>query len=233
MKKTVNLFILIILAVLGSLALSACGAKTLEPTPTLGLEAIQTSVVSTFAAGLTQTSIALPTNTPTSTTTSTPASTSTRSAQFAASPTVSCYGLTGLSDVTIPDNTPMVAGQTFVKTWLVKNSGTCPWEAGFKLVFTGGDAMGGVTLVLANPVTPGAQVQLSVAMTAPNKTGLVRGNWRMTNANGTYFGDEQFVVISLGGATSTFTSTPTATPTGSAPSATPTSTDTPTPTSTP
>lgn len=221
------------LAALGSLVLSACGAKTPEPTPTVGPEVIQTAAVGTFAAGLTQTAIFLPTGTATNTSTpsSTPPATATRVPQFAASPTAICYGLTGLKDVTIPDNAPMVAGQAFVKTWLVSNSGTCTWDSGFKLVFTSGDAMGGATLVLDKAVAPGAQVELSVPMTAPNKTGLVRGNWRMSTTTGVLFGDEQYVIISLGGPTSTATSTPTATPTGTA-TPTPTSTSTPTPTST-
>jgi hypothetical protein len=193
----------IILVALGSLAMIACGPSKPEPTPTLGVEAIQTSAVSTFAAGLTQTAISLPTNTPTSTSTSTPTSTSTRSTPLApgggATPSASCYGLVSIRDVTIPDNTPMVPGQTFVKTWLVKNTGTCTWETGFKLVFTGGDAMGGATLVLDKPVSPGAEVELSITMIAPNKTGPLRGNWHMAT-NEMSFGDELFVLINLGGA---------------------------------
>ena len=209
LKNTGMLFKLVILALLGSLALSACGAGTpnLTPTPTVDIGAIQTFAVSTFASGLTQTAIAMPTNTPTYTPTGTTQLTPARTAI----PTVSCYGLVGVKDVTVPDNTPMVPGQTFVKTWLVKNTGTCTWDAGFKLVFYGGDAMGGVTLVLTNAVSPGAETELSVSMTAPSKTGTVRGNWLMSTTNGTFFGDELFVIINVGGATSTATVTPTMT----------------------
>jgi hypothetical protein len=141
----------------------------------------------------------------------------------------------GLRDVTITDNTPMLPGQTFIKTWLVKNTGTCTWETGFKLVFTGGDAMGGATLVMDKTVIPGAEVELSIAMTAPNKTGAVRGNWHMSTTTGTYFGDELWVLINLSGATTTVTSTPTVTATAGAATATPTPTETqtPTPTETP
>jgi hypothetical protein len=235
MKSTVKLIILIILAALGSLVLSACGANKPEPTPTLGVEAIQTSAVSTFAAGLTQTALSLPTNTPTDTPTFTPTSTSTSSTPLAtgsgAVPTVSCYGLILVNDVTIPDNTPLVPGQTFTKTWLVKNTGTCTWDTGFKFVFTGGDSMGGATLVLNKPVSSGAELELSIAMTAPNKTGTVRGHWRMSTASGTFFGDDVFVVIILGNATSTVTSmvTATATATTGAATAIATPTETPTP----
>jgi hypothetical protein len=67
MKNSGKLIILIILAALGSVSLSACGASEPNPTPTLGVEAIQTSAVGTFVTGLTQTALSLPTNTPTAT----------------------------------------------------------------------------------------------------------------------------------------------------------------------
>ena len=236
MKNTVTLIILTILAALGSLAFSACGASKPDPTPPPGVEAIQTSAVGTFAAGLTQTAISLPTNTPTSTTsftpTSSPTSSTPRATGIGVIPTVSCYGLVLVAE-TIPDNAPMLPGQVFVKTWRVKNTGTCNWEAGFKFVFTSGDAMGGVTLVLGNPVSTGAEVELSIPMTAPIKTGPVQGNWRMSTASGTFFGNEVFVLINLGNATGTVTSTATATPTAGTATATSTPTNTATPTFTP
>ena len=35
-------------------------------------------------------------------------------------------------DVNVPDNTEMQLGQEFVKTWLVKNNGSCTWGAGLQ-----------------------------------------------------------------------------------------------------
>jgi hypothetical protein len=70
-------------------------------------------------------------------------------------------------------------------------------------------------------VQPGNTADISVAMTAPTTAGTYRGNWRMTNAAGSYFGDEVYVLIIVGSAT--------VTPTGSAsstPTTTPTSTST-------
>jgi len=229
MSKTISL-------ILVAMILAACKANQATPTPTLSVESIQTQVVGTFAAGLTQTAVALPTSTPTLTPTETPTVTPTRATPLTpgngGAPTASCYGLTGIKEVTIPDNTPMVPGQTFTKTWLVKNTGTCTWEAGFKFAFIGGDAMGGSTLALSTAVSPGAEVELSVDMVAPNKTGAVRGNWRMSTASGQFFGEEQFVIIVLGNATSTATGTPTATATPTVTSEPPTPTETLTPTET-
>jgi hypothetical protein len=127
----------------------------------------------------------------------------------------------------------MVPGQAFTKTWLVKNTGSCTWEAGFKFASTGGEAMGGATLVLDKPVSPGTEIELSIAMTAPNKSGEVRGHWRLSTASGAFFGDDVFVLINLSGATSTVTSSTaaaTATATAGEASAAPTQTETQTPT---
>ena len=213
MNKIFEKFILAVFAILGTMWLSACGASTPFPTPPMDEEAIRTSAISTFAAGLTQTAIALPTNTPTLTPTSTSTSSTPLALGSTAVPTVPCYGLTLVSDVTIPDNTAMVFGQTFTKTWLVKNTGTCNWDKGFKFVFISGDSMGGTPLALDKTISPDAEVALSIAMTAPNKIGEVRGHWRMSTTNGTLFGDDVFVAIILSNPTGTATNTATPTPT--------------------
>ncbi len=145
----------------------------------------------------------------------------------------------------------MVPGQTFTKTWKVRNSGTCAWEADFKLASTGGEAMGGTAKTLGQSVAPGAEIDISIPMTAPNKTGSVRGNWRMSTAGGVFFGDELYVIINLGSGTTTVTVTKTGTITPATKTMTPTAsattgatatatatiadtpTDTPTPTTAP
>ena len=81
----------------------------------------------------------------------------------------------------------MTPAQTFNKTWLVENNGSCTWEVGFKFVFTGGDAMGGTTLTLSTPVTPGSQTMLSIPMIAPDRVGTFFGIWTMYTSKGEYF----------------------------------------------
>jgi hypothetical protein len=238
-SKTLYIPILIVLG----LMLGACGGQpTAEPTPTLGLEIMQTLAVATFSAQLTQTALAAPTSTPAPT--NTPAATMsiatlanvTPFGVGAANPTASCYRLSYVSDVGIQDNTSMTPGQTFTKTWKVRNSGTCAWDAGFKFAFTGGDAMGGVTYTLPSSVPANAEIDISVNMTAPNKTGPVRGNWRISTAAGQFFGDEVYVAIQVGGATvgtATNTSVAATATATTAPSATSTVTVTATATATP
>lgn len=199
--------------------LSACGSSDTELTPTMDAVRVQTQAVETFSAALTQTAIAAPSKTPVYTPTTlptfAPAATSavitlpavTQAA--AISPTASCYQLRFVSDVSIPDKTQIAPGQTFTKTWKVKNTGSCAWDAGFKFAFVGGEQMNGTAYTLPSSVAVGGELDISIPMTAPtNKTGSLRGNWRMSTTGGTYFGDEVYVLIVVGGTTLTSTSIP-------------------------
>ena len=229
------------LVMISVLLLSACGGTPAElttPTANVNLDEIRTQAVGTFAAGLTLTAAAAPSNTPAAT--MTPAATfpalatSTAGTPFVSGPTVAattgCYGLAFVSDVTIPDNTAVTVGQTFTKTWRVRNAGSCAWDAGFKFAFVSGDAMGGTTQTLAASVAAGAEFNISVPMTAPNKSGAVQGYWRMSTAAGQFFGDQVYVLVNIGGGTGpTATSTTSLGPTSTTAPPTNTATATPTP----
>lgn len=215
---------LIVLTLLGVFALSACGGSDADATPTLSVEQIQTLAVMTYQAQLTQTALVLPTDTPVPTNTPVPVPTfaaPTGSSGVLATSTTSgsgqpsaCYGLTFVDDVTIPDGTKMTPGQSFTKTWKVLNSGTCAWEPGFVWNVVAGDAMGGVAVTLNQTVEPGRQFEFSVPMVAPtNKTGTLKGTWRLADANGNFFGEPPYVEIVIETAAAVPTGTATATPT--------------------
>ena len=205
-----------------TILLSACGPSEADLTPTLSVEAVETMIVSTLSVQMTQTALAAPTKTPTPTSTlslptfasptlavlTTPLGTS-----IGSIPVTSCYAMSFLSDVTIPDNTAMTAGQSFTKTWKVKNSGTCAWDSGFKFAFTTGDAMNGTTYTLTQAVPANTETSFSINMTAPNKSGAIKSSWRMSTAGGQFFGDEIYVLIMVGGTASGGTATNTNAPT--------------------
>ncbi len=204
-----------------ALLVSACGGSAAEVTPTVDVARIQTEAVSTFAANLTQTALAMPTSTvtpspsPSPTVTLTLAPTNTPS--VITTTVASCYGLSFVSDVTVPDNTRTDPGEEFTKTWRVQNNGTCAWEQGFRFTYIGGDAMGGSAITLEENVEPGEETELSVDLVAPQDPGVYQGNWRMATAGIEYFGDVLYVLIEVGGADATSTAealaaTATATP---------------------
>jgi hypothetical protein len=102
--------------------------------------------------------------------------------------TTSCSDLaTFFSDVTVPDGTEFSPGDTFVKTWRLKNIGTCPWTPNYKLAFQSGDKMGGpsVKALSSSPVAAGQTAEVSVNLTAPSSIGSYRGYWIIQNASGT------------------------------------------------
>ncbi len=100
-----------------------------------------------------------------------------------------CDWVTFVKDVTIPDGTRLSAGETFTKTWRLKNRGTCTWTSDYMLVFTNGDQMGGTTAIrLPGPVYPGQTVDVSVTLTAPDKRGRYISYWMLRNQYGAVFG---------------------------------------------
>ena len=201
MKKQTSLLHLTFILIVGaSFLLIGCSNKT-EATPTIDPVMIQTQAVATFSAGLTQTAQALPTATATMTSSPSPTTTSTPSATPTTAvvilPTSSCNVLTFVSDVTIPDNSSMVPGQEFTKTWRVKNTGDCDWKEDFQIKFFSGNTLDGKTLTLGKTIKPGNETNISINLTAPTNTGVYTGNWRMTDNSGSFFGDSFYVMIKV------------------------------------
>ncbi len=91
--------------------------------------------------------------------------------------------MTFVSDVNVPDNTEIPAGQTFTKTWRVKNDGTCAWgpnQPASALVFTGGNSLGTPKQVaLIGAVQPGQTTDLSIQFTAPSQPGTYISQWML------------------------------------------------------
>jgi len=208
--------------------LTACGAQGPIPTPTIDVTAIYTSAFQTLAAQqATQAALTPPTATASQTAAPTvpvPATGATGGVPGAGGPTAAssstgttggtqvCNNATYVSDVTVPDGTVMIPGQNFVKTWTVKNTGTCQWTTDYKLVFLSGEAMGGTSVPLTGTVAAGQTANLSVALVAPNLPGAYTGSWRLQDASGAYFGDAITVVITVSGSTTSGSPAATSTP---------------------
>jgi len=92
-------------------------------------------------------------------------------------------------DITIPDNSLIPPGQSYIKTWKLVNIGTCTWTTLYSASFFYGDRMGAPESVpLQATVLPDENVEISVEMIAPQAAGTYQGNWKLSSPNGGLFG---------------------------------------------
>ncbi len=183
--------------------LAACGPSATPGAPTPDVAAVRTSAASTVVSQFTLTAAAftpttaapaatVPTDTPvpqgTATQTSLPVAQVTN-AQGTVVTLCDKYSWDPATvDVNVPDNTTMSPGQDFVKTWKIKNIGSCTWDNTYKLVFSyGSDKMKGQSQPLTAAIAPGQEVDVSVQFTAPDLPGTYTSYWTLENAKGIAF----------------------------------------------
>lgn len=139
----------------------------------------------------------LVTNTPTLSPTVTPQPTATT----APTSTACTNDLDFVEDVTIPDGSEVEAAAAFVKTWRVRNSGTCTWNSNYRFVQTDWEGnffsmAGGQRFIAAPQTAPGMTVDISVTLIpSPESTAgeTYRSVFQMQAPNGTLFGQTPFV----------------------------------------
>ncbi len=194
-----KLSVIVLLAVI----LAACAPATASaPTPDAAL--ISTAAAQTVIANFTSTAAAW-TATPLPPPTETPTAislqpTATITVVATAAPTQP--GLPGATqaalcdryswdnttvDVNVPDGTQMTPGQDFVKTWKIKNAGTCTWGAGYTLIYSYGDKMSGVPQPINGVVAPGQEIEISIQFKAPTLIGEYVSAWTLANSKGIPF----------------------------------------------
>ncbi len=197
MKTKIFAYTLLTLVLLSSCSIGGSTGPT--PTP-VDIGAVQTAAVQTVVAPLTQTAAAAFTPLPTASETPTLTPEAIQSPTVTSTPTeIICDDLQFISDSTVPDGTSMTPGQEFVKTWKVKNTGTCTWTTSYRLMLaytsSASAAMGGQTTFLSTAVPPNTEAEISVTLKAPTKSGTYSGYWRLANNNNIFFGTRLSVVI--------------------------------------
>lgn len=188
------------LATMAALAVSACeGAAT--PTPISAeeiLSSVNTAVALTAAFPSAASSTALapapsPAPSPSATPTLTQPLWTPTNVSYASAG--ACDGSAYVSDVTIPDGSILAPGETFTKTWRMKNTGACAWSSNYALIFSSGNRMSGISTPIEQTVAPGASAEISVELTAPDEEGTYTGYWILANSGGVAFGNYVYVQI--------------------------------------
>jgi hypothetical protein len=192
--------------------IAACSPSPASSEPTPDVAAIRTSAAGTVVAQFTLTAAiftptpALPTETQAAETAAlTPEQTVTVTQPFAqvtdaSGTTIALCDLLGYDpstvDVNVPDNTTMSPGQDFIKTWRVKNNGSCPWDPDYELVYAGyADQMSGQFQPLTEVVQPGQEVELTIQFQAPDEPGVYLSAWVMSNPAGVTFPEPIYVKV--------------------------------------
>lgn len=102
--------------------------------------------------------------------------------------------LTFVNDATVPDGTIISPGASIDKQWIVSNSGSCNWDARYRLKWIGGDTLGAAEQALF-PARAGTQATLRVIFIAPNEIGNYESAWQAYGPDGAAFGDPVYVKI--------------------------------------
>jgi hypothetical protein len=88
-----------------------------------------------------------------------------------------------------PDDTLLLPGEYFWKTWVLANTGSCIWDKSYSLIFWDGVRMGGLdSYPLNDIIEPGENLEISIYLQAPAAEGTATGYWRLRTPWGVDFG---------------------------------------------
>jgi hypothetical protein len=213
---------------IASLMLASCGGNEQTPTPTVPDPAvILTAAASTAMARMNAQATSQPSPLPATVTSNPGAATQAVTVTQQTSPTANLTPALSpvaggtdkaefVSDVSVPDGTIFAPGESFTKTWRLKNTGSATWTPAYTLVFMSGNQMGAsASAPLPKNVPPGEPVDISVSMKAPDQAGNYFGFWILRNANQKNFGvgpnSDQPVYVEINVQAGSSPSTPSAT----------------------
>lgn len=98
-------------------------------------------------------------------------------------------------DITIPDGTTVLPGERVDKQWLVTNTGSCNWEAGYHLKLISGEDMGVPAEQALYPAVAGTQATLRIVFTAPAEAGSHTAAWQAFSPDGIAFGEAVYIQV--------------------------------------
>lgn len=170
---------------LTALLLSACGAKAPTPTPApVSSDTPAPTVTQAIIATEPQATIAETATVDPNLPTATLEASHTSDVPRPTNPPDCKNSASFVADVTVPDNTEIEAGSTFVKTWRIANTGTCVWGPDYTLVHYSDERMGAPTSIPIPVTFPGQNADITISLTAPKTTGAHRANFVIKNPAG-------------------------------------------------
>jgi hypothetical protein len=86
-------------------------------------------------------------------------------------------------------------GSSIDKRWRVQNSGSCNWDARYRLRRISGPELGLAADQALFPARSGTQAVIRLQLTAPNEPGAYRSAWQAVDPLGEPFGDPIFVEV--------------------------------------
>ena len=98
-------------------------------------------------------------------------------------------GATYLADVSVPDGTVFTPGQTFLKEWRVRNSGSSAWRSGYRLAHVDDERLEAPESVAVPFTRTGEEAVVSISLKAPQTPGNYRSTWQLRNLEGQPFGE--------------------------------------------
>ena len=102
-----------------------------------------------------------------------------------------------IEDVTVEDGTSFLPGASIDKQWLVQNSGTCDWDAGYRFIHIGGADLGAQKEFSLFPARAGAQAVIQIIFTAPFTDGEYESAWQAFDPDGLAFGDPLYIRVNV------------------------------------
>ena len=86
----------------------------------------------------------------------------------------------------LTDGQTFNAGDGFSQTWTLRNSGTCTWNADYRIAFSAGANFTGSTVPasIGQTVSPGGQLTIPVDLVAPNNPGNYLWAWALQDSSG-------------------------------------------------
>lgn len=110
-----------------------------------------------------------------------------------------------VEDVTIPDGSPQEPGKAFVKTWRIRNTGTCPWDENVKLYQVAGTTIlptGGGDPLPLDATQPGETVDISLELIMSEEVEVgseQEARFHVRDPQGNTFGTQPFVKVVVAG----------------------------------